>query len=41
MVRALVPFTGAADTLPAELEPVVDLVARGDLARTADAILLS
>jgi len=32
MVRELVPFTQADDTLPADLEPVVELVARGDLA---------
>jgi histidine ammonia-lyase len=32
IIRELVPFTGAADTLPADLEPVVELVARGDLA---------
>ncbi len=31
MVRELVPFTQADDTLPADLEPVVELVARGDL----------
>jgi histidine ammonia-lyase len=31
MVRELVPFTQADDTLPADLEPVVELVTRGDL----------
>jgi histidine ammonia-lyase len=31
LVRELVPFTQADGTLPADLEPVVDLVARGDL----------
>jgi len=31
MVRELVPFTQADDTLPADLEPVVELVVRGDL----------
>ena len=31
MVRELVPFTQADGTLPADLEPVVELVARGDL----------
>jgi histidine ammonia-lyase len=31
LVRELVPFTHADGTLPADLEPVVDLVARGDL----------
>ena len=31
MIRELVPFTQADGTLPADLEPVVELVARGDL----------
>jgi len=31
MVRELVPFTQADGTLPADLEPVVELVTRGDL----------
>jgi histidine ammonia-lyase len=31
MVRDLVPFTRADDTLPADLEPVVELVTRGGL----------
>jgi histidine ammonia-lyase len=31
IVRELVPFTQADDTLPADLEPLVELVARGDL----------
>ena len=31
MVRELVPFTRADDTLPADLEPLVELVSRGDL----------
>lgn len=31
MVRALVPFTEAGETLPADLEPVVALVMEGDL----------
>jgi histidine ammonia-lyase len=34
-VRELVPFTRADDTLPADLEPVVELVARGDLTPAA------
>ena len=29
MIRNLVPFTRADDTLPADLEPVVELVTRG------------
>jgi histidine ammonia-lyase len=33
MIRNLVPFTRADDTLPADLEPVVELVTRGLLAR--------
>jgi histidine ammonia-lyase len=32
MIRDLVPFTRADDTLPADLEPVVELVTRGHLA---------
>jgi histidine ammonia-lyase len=32
MIRELVPFTGAGETLPADLEPVVELVACGELA---------
>jgi hypothetical protein len=35
MIRELVPFTQADGTLPADLEPLVDLVARGDLAPAA------
>jgi len=31
MIRELVPFTQADSTLPADLEPVVELVTRGDL----------
>ncbi len=31
MIRELVPFTQADGTLPADLEPVVELVTRGDL----------
>jgi histidine ammonia-lyase len=31
MIRELVPFTRAGDTLPADLEPVVELVTRGHL----------
>ncbi len=31
MVRELVPFTQADGTLPADLEPLVELVSRGDL----------
>jgi hypothetical protein len=30
MVRELVPFIRAGDTLPPDLEPVVGLVTRGD-----------
>ena len=33
MIRNLVPFTRADDTLPADLEPVVELVTRGLLAQ--------
>jgi len=32
VLRELVPFTEADDTLPADLEPVVELITRGDLA---------
>jgi len=35
MIRELVPFTQADGTFPADLEPVVDLVTRGDLAPAA------
>ena len=35
MIRELVPFTRADDTLPADLEPVVELVTRGDLTPAA------
>jgi histidine ammonia-lyase len=35
MIRELVPFTQADDTFPADLEPVVDLVIRGDLTPAA------
>ena len=31
MIRELVPFTQADGTLPADLEPLVELVSRGDL----------
>ena len=31
MVRELVPFTQADGTLPADLEPLVELISRGDL----------
>jgi histidine ammonia-lyase len=31
MIRELVPFTQADGTLPADLEPLVDLVVRGGL----------
>jgi len=33
LVRELVPFTHADGTFPADLEPLVDLVSRGDLAQ--------
>jgi histidine ammonia-lyase len=33
MVRELVPFTQVGDTLPADLEPLVELVTRGTLTR--------
>ncbi|MGH3150849.1 MAG: aromatic amino acid lyase [Streptosporangiaceae bacterium] len=35
MIRELVPFTTADGTLPADLEPVVDLVSRGGLTAAA------
>src|SRR5580704_17132959 len=35
LIRDLVPFTQADGTLPADLEPLVDLVARGDLTPAA------
>jgi histidine ammonia-lyase len=35
MIRELVPFTAADGTLPADLEPVVDLVSRGGLTAAA------
>jgi histidine ammonia-lyase len=35
MIRELVPFTQADGTLPADLEPVVGLVTRGDLTQIA------
>jgi histidine ammonia-lyase len=35
MIRELVPFTQADGTLPADLEPLVDLVTRGDLTPAA------
>ena len=31
LIRELVPFTQADGTLPADLEPLVELVSRGDL----------
>jgi histidine ammonia-lyase len=31
MVRELVPFTEADGTLPADLEPLIELISRGDL----------
>jgi histidine ammonia-lyase len=36
LVRELVPFTQADGTLPADLEPLVELVARGDLQHPFD-----
>ena len=36
LVRELVPFTQAEGTLPADLEPLVELVARGDLQHPFD-----
>jgi histidine ammonia-lyase len=36
LVRELVPFTQADGTLPADLEPLVELVARGDLQHSFD-----
>ncbi len=38
MIRELVPFTQADGTLPADLEPVVELVTRGGLAPEASGI---
>ena len=35
MIRELVPFTQADGTFPADLEPLVDLVTRGDLTPAA------
>ncbi|HEY2279079.1 MAG TPA: aromatic amino acid lyase, partial [Streptosporangiaceae bacterium] len=35
MIRELVPFTQADGTFPADLEPVIDLVTRGDLTSAA------
>ena len=35
MIRELVPFTQADGTLPADLEPVVELVTRGGLTPVA------
>jgi histidine ammonia-lyase len=35
MIRELVPFTQADGTLPADLEPLVELVTRGDLTPAA------
>ena len=35
MIRELVPFTQADGTLPADLEPLVELVIRGDLTPAA------
>jgi hypothetical protein len=35
MIRELVPFTQADGTLPADLEPLVELVARDDLTPAA------
>ena len=35
MIRELVPFTQADGTLPADLEPVVELISRGDLTSAA------
>jgi histidine ammonia-lyase len=35
MIRELVPFTPADGTLPADLEPLVDLVSRGGLTAAA------
>jgi histidine ammonia-lyase len=37
MTRELVPFTQAEGTLPADLEPLVELVIRGDLSQLAPA----
>jgi hypothetical protein len=35
MIRELVPFTHGDGTLPADLEPLVQLVCRGDLTAVA------
>ena len=35
LVRERVPFTDAGETVPADLEPVVDLVRSGALSRTS------
>jgi hypothetical protein len=35
MIRELVPFTQADGTLPADLEPLVELVTRGTLTPAA------
>jgi histidine ammonia-lyase len=35
MIRELVPFTHGDGTLPADLEPLVELVSRGDLTAVA------
>jgi hypothetical protein len=35
MIRELIPFTQADGTFPADLEPLVDLVTRGDLTPAA------
>jgi histidine ammonia-lyase len=35
--RDLVPFTGSDGTLPADLEPLVELISRGDLV-TSDGV---
>ncbi|MBV9855575.1 MAG: aromatic amino acid lyase, partial [Streptosporangiaceae bacterium] len=36
LTRELVPFTDADATLPADLEPLVELINRGDLSRADD-----
>ncbi len=41
MIRELVPFTQADGTLPADLEPLVELVTRGDLTPADPARLYS
>jgi hypothetical protein len=35
MIRELVPFTQVDGTLPADLEPLVELITRGDLTPAA------